>query len=46
MFKELQTAVSFLQEKSKKELLSGQAGEILKEAGKSLRSIVRTNYEK
>jgi len=28
-FKELQTAVTFLQEKSKKELLSGQAGEIL-----------------
>lgn len=28
-FKELQTAITFLQEKSKKELLSGQAGEIL-----------------
>ena len=28
-FQELQTAISFLQEKSKKELLSGQAGEIL-----------------
>ena len=28
-FNELQTAISFLQEKSKKELLSGQAGEIL-----------------
>jgi len=28
-FKELQTAIIFLQEKSKKELLSGQAGEIL-----------------
>lgn len=28
-FKELQAAISFLQEKSKKELLSGQAGEIL-----------------
>ncbi|GAH42819.1 unnamed protein product, partial [marine sediment metagenome] len=28
-FKELQSAISFLQEKSKKELLSGQAGEIL-----------------
>ena len=28
-FNELQTAISFLQEKSKKELLSGQEGEIL-----------------
>ena len=28
-FKELQTAISFLQQKSQKELLSGQAGEIL-----------------
>ena len=28
-FQELQTAISFLREKSKKELLSGQAGEIL-----------------
>ncbi|KKT21143.1 MAG: Fic/DOC family protein [Parcubacteria group bacterium GW2011_GWB1_43_8] len=28
-FQELQTTISFLQEKSKKELLSGQAGEIL-----------------
>jgi len=28
-FKELQTAIAFLREKSKKELLSGQAGEIL-----------------
>jgi len=28
-FQELQTAISFLQEKSKKELLSGQAGKIL-----------------
>ena len=28
-FQELQTAISFLQEKSKKELLSGQEGEIL-----------------
>ena len=28
-FEELQTAISFLQEKSKKELLTGQAGEIL-----------------
>lgn len=28
-FQELQTAISFLQEKSKKELLTGQAGEIL-----------------
>jgi len=28
-FKELQTTITFLQEKSKKELLSGQAGEIL-----------------
>jgi hypothetical protein len=28
-FKQLQTAITFLQEKSKKELLSGQAGEIL-----------------
>ena len=28
-FNELQTAISFLQEKSKKELLAGQEGEIL-----------------